>query len=118
MKENLKKNLTHEDLCVKQLLKVKGMTIAQLAEEIGMAREALSRILSGGNPQYSTLAAVAEVLGVSVPQLFKQPEKEKTVYGVIVYKGKPIQINNERDLIALANGIIEDNKNISNQKAE
>ena len=112
MKEYYKKNLTHDDLCVKQLLKAKGMTIAELAERIGMAREALSRVLSGGNPKYSTLAAVAEALGVSVPELFKIPEQDnqKDLYGVLVYKGEPFEINSQVDLHNLLQKIYDDSR--------
>ena len=112
MKEYYKKNLTHDELCVKQLLKAKGMTIGELAKRIGMAREALSRVLSGGNPQYSTLAAVAEALGVAVPDLFQQPEqnKQKELYGVLVYNGEPFEINSQVDLQNLLQRMFEDSR--------
>jgi len=112
MKEYYKKNLSHDDLCVKQLLKAKGMTIGELAERIGMAREALSRVLSGGNPQYSTLAAVAEALGVAVPDLFQRPEqtKRKELYGVLVYNGEPFEINSQVDLQNLLQRMFNDSR--------
>ena len=79
-----------------------------------MAREALSRVLSGGNPQYSTLAAVAEALDVSVPELFKKPEQDnqKDLYGILVYKGEPFEINCQIDLHNLLQKIYDDNRKV------
>lgn len=117
MKEGYKKNLTHDDLCVKQLLRARGMTIGDLAWIIGMSREALSRVLAGGNPQYSTLAAIAEALEVSVPDLFNKPKQDgpKELYGVLVYKGEAIEINDRVDLQNLIQRMFDDSRRVYNK---
>lgn len=57
---------------VKELLKEKGITISNLAEQIGTTQTSLSRALGdNGNPTYETLNKIANVLNVGMSELFK-----------------------------------------------
>lgn len=54
---------------VKELCRIQGITLKELAHRIGIAPESLSRTLSG-NPQLSTLEAIASNLNVELSDLF------------------------------------------------
>lgn len=58
---------------IKQLCKEKGVTVNELSDRIGIARESLSRIISGGDTTTKTLDKIAMVLGVPVGELFDAP---------------------------------------------
>ncbi len=54
---------------VKELCRIQGLTLKDLANRIGIAPESLSRTLNG-NPQLSTLEAIASNLNVNLSDLF------------------------------------------------
>lgn len=90
------------ELIVKRLLEERGMLMKDLAEMIGITREALTRALKG-NPQYSTLKAISDGLGVSVPELFKKDHEsskqvKRDVHGCIYIDGIPHLITSKQDL--------------------
>jgi len=59
---------------VKDICKIKGITLKQLAEKMGMPPESLSRAISDkGNPTHSTMQQIASALGVEVSELFDKP---------------------------------------------
>ena len=84
------------DLRVKDILAERGILMKDFAEQIGVTRETLTRALKG-NPQYSTLKAIADGLGLSVPELFREHDtvkntKPEDIRGCIF-------INNEAHLV-------------------
>ena len=54
---------------VKELCRIQGITLKELAQRIGIAPESLSRTLNG-NPKLSTLEAIARNLNVNLSDLF------------------------------------------------
>lgn len=56
-------------LRIKELCKQKGITLSEVAQKAGIARETLSRQVSG-NPTLKTLTEVAKALDIPVHQLF------------------------------------------------
>lgn len=54
---------------IKKLCELKGTTLSEVAQKAGIARETLSRQVSG-NPTLKTLTEVAKALDVPVHQLF------------------------------------------------
>ena len=65
------------NLRVKEICKEKGMTIQELADNMEMKRESLSRAING-NPTLETLEKIATALGVNITELFDQPKKNTT----------------------------------------
>ena len=63
-------------LRIKELCKLSGITITQLAERVGMMQPSLSRIIKGGNTTTSTLEMIADALSVPMSELFEQPTKD------------------------------------------
>jgi transcriptional regulator with XRE-family HTH domain len=86
-------------LRVKELLKERGLMMKNLAERLGIARESLTRAIQG-NPQYSTLKAIADELGVTVPELFHTHQHRETssVYGFVKVDGIVNEISSLEDL--------------------
>ncbi|MRM96408.1 helix-turn-helix domain-containing protein [Riemerella anatipestifer] len=84
-------------MIVKQILKDKGMTAKELAESIGMSETGLSIALSEkGNPSLSTLKKIAEVLDVSLTELFGVNGGD--IMGFVEYKGIIYKIKSFEDL--------------------
>ena len=65
-----------EELCVKEILKERGIKMKELAEMMKRTPESLTRALQR-NPQYSTLKAIAQNLGVSMRDLFREEGEEQ-----------------------------------------
>ena len=89
---------------VKQLCREQGKTLAELANDIGILPESMSRAI-GGNPRLSTIQNIAKALHVPVAELFTNPEGEGELYGFMVVKGKPVQIRSVEDLERCIQGV-------------
>lgn len=92
------------DLRVKEILEERGLLMKDFAEKIGIKRETLTRTLKG-NPQYSTLKAIADGLGVPITDLFKQNEVKSYINGYVEYQGKVYIIKSIDDLNKLTETI-------------
>lgn len=90
-------------LRIKELCKEKHITMAEISERIGINPVTLSQSLNG-NPTLSRLQEVADILGVSVPDLFEQPVS-KQVYGCLYVNGVPHIIHNKDDIERLLNSL-------------
>ncbi len=85
------------ELRVVEIAHSKGMTMADIAKQIGISRVNLSNSLNG-NPTLSRLAEVAKILGVEVAELFKTTPAEKRVSGYLECDGRIIKINSIEQL--------------------
>ena len=63
------------NLRVKEICKLKGITIGDLAERMQMQRESLSRAING-NPTLETLEKIATALEAPIFDLFEQPHND------------------------------------------
>ena len=78
------------ELKIKELAKQRGMTIGDIAKEIGISRVNLSNSING-NPTLGRLKEVAAILQVEVAELFKKAET-KQVCGYLEYGGEIVKI--------------------------
>lgn len=94
---------------IKEILKEKGMTMLQLAEELGIHRTNLFTSLSG-NPTLSRLEEIAKILDVKLTDLFREDEgvKEKKLMGFVEYDDKIYKINAIEDLEELLKKVKEE----------
>ncbi|WP_108823473.1 helix-turn-helix domain-containing protein [Dysgonomonas sp. Marseille-P4361] len=60
---------------IKDLCKEKGITIGDLSDKVGIARESISRIIGGNNTSTDTLQRIASALNVPITDLFEQPQQ-------------------------------------------
>ena len=95
------KNGRNMPLKIKDVAKSKGMTMKQIADELGINHITLSQSLNG-NPTLSRLTEVANVLGVDVSELFVQPRGKQDIHGCIFVDGDAVVINSKADLLKLA----------------
>lgn len=89
-----------EELRVKELLQERGVKMKEMAEQINITAESLSRALNG-NPQYSTLKKVAEYLNVNVRDLFKGDDvvkADKEMKGSLYYNNAMFVFNSRAEL--------------------
>lgn len=92
-------------LKIKQIVREKGITMAKLADEMGIHPVNLSSSLNG-NPTLSTLNKIAEVLCVEVADLFER-ENKPSVNGFVKVGNEIIEITSEADLESVLNKIRE-----------
>ena len=94
---------------IKEILKEKGMTMLQLAEELGIHRTNLFTSLSG-NPTLSRLEEIAKILDVKLTDLFREDEgvKEKILNGFVEFDGEIFRINAIVDLEELLKKVKEE----------
>lgn len=88
------------ELRVVELMKEKGLKMSDLATSLGVDQSNLTKSLKS-NPTLSRLQAIADFLGVSVPELFVQPVKE-SMYGCIYINGspEPVILRNKEEIKA------------------
>ena len=87
---------------VKRLCKEQGKTLKDLAADIGIARESLTRALDG-NPKLSTIRKIAKALNVEAWQLLTdstvaEAVTDKDLHGVLYVDDKPILVNSIKDV--------------------
>lgn len=90
------------ELRVKAILDERNIMMKDFAEQIGITRETLTRSLKG-NPQYSTLKAIADGLNLTVPDLFipKHQSNEDRINGYIEIDGEIHKIKTKEDIEAV-----------------
>lgn len=91
------------ELRIKELCKLKGMTMKDIAATLNINRVNLSNSLNG-NPTLERLRQVANVLEVEIPELF-QPSRTNEISGFIEFDGKIYKINTPEDLFNLTDKV-------------
>ncbi|WP_404812082.1 helix-turn-helix domain-containing protein [Capnocytophaga canimorsus] len=80
---------------IKEILKEKNMTMAELSEKLGIHRVTLSQNLTR-NPTVDTLQKIADALEVPLASLFTNKHSDMT--GFVEYKRIVYKINSFEDL--------------------
>lgn len=91
---------------IKELCRQRGITMAELAEKVGMSPSALSKSLRNGNPNLHTMEKMAEALNVDFIDIFERQKPE----GFVVYEGVNYMINDVHDIQNILNIINKDKK--------
>lgn len=91
-----------KELRVKAILDERKILMKDFAEQIGITRETLTRSLKG-NPQYSTLKAIADGLNLTVPDLFvPKSQTGSRVSGYVEIDGEIHKVSSKEDILNLA----------------
>lgn len=99
------------ELRVKSILDERKILMKDFAMQIGITRETLTRSLKG-NPQYSTLKAIADGLNLTVPDLFiSKPQAENSINGYIEIDGEIHKVSSKEDILNLARLLNEEQSN-------
>ena len=85
-------------LSVRMLCRKQGITMRQLAEKMQIAPESLSRAING-NPQLSTIQAIAKNLNVEVASLFNSRLDQSDLTAIIVFREKTLVTDNVDSLL-------------------
>ena len=80
------------ELRVVELAHAKGLTMADIAKQIGISRVNLSNSLNG-NPTLSRLSEVAKILDVEVSELFKPTVTSYAVSGYLEFNGRIVKVD-------------------------
>ena len=97
------------ELRVVELAHQRGLTMANIAKQVGISRVNLSNSLNG-NPTLTRLTEVAKILGVEVAELFKTTPAEKKVSGYLEYDGRIVKVES-LDVIKRFIAEVEDEQN-------
>ena len=76
----------------------------QLADKMQIVPESLSRAING-NPQLSTIQAIAKNLNVEVADLFNSRLVQSDLTAIVVFRGKTLVTDNVVSLLDYANEI-------------
>ena len=90
-------------LRIKELCREKQITMKDIAERLGINPITLSQSLNG-NPTLRRLQEVADILEVSVSELFDNPIRN-TIFGCLYVNGKPVLVNGKQEVLQLLNTI-------------
>lgn len=92
------------ELRIKEICKQKGVSIADLADRVGLKRESLSRMINGNSgTTLDTLKKIADVLEVKLTDLFEK--KESDIIGFLRVHGYLKQVTSLEDLKQLVEDI-------------
>lgn len=80
---------------IKQAIKESGSSVGELAQKMGVSRQAISRQINGANITVETVQKIADALGLPVGQLFDQTPADKADHNAITcpHCGAKLQIN-------------------------
>lgn len=62
--------MNENELRIREIMLEKGISVNEMSKKLGITRQSFYSIVNG-NPTMSTLAKIAEILGVTVKELFK-----------------------------------------------
>ena len=62
--------MNENELRIREIMLEKGISVNEMSEKLGITRQSFYSIVNG-NPTISTLAKIAEILGVTVKKLFR-----------------------------------------------
>ena len=79
---------------IKQLIKEKGITVAEVALRMGVTPPSLSRAING-NTTIEMLNRIATALEVPITDLF---DVQAELYGLVQFKGKTYKIDSDQAL--------------------
>jgi len=79
------------ELRVKELCKMRGLTLGQLADKMGVNLSNLSTSING-NPTLERLQDIAKNLGVEVYELFKKPSETSGIIALAEINGEQFKI--------------------------
>ncbi len=82
---------SHIMIRIKEILKEKGITQAELAQRMGVHRVALNSTLNNPNIKLSTLEKIAAAIGCEVGDFFKD-EGDGSATVVCPHCGKPVTV--------------------------
>ena len=70
MQQKTIKKMNENELRIREIMLEKGISVNEMSEKLGITRQSFYSIVNG-NPTMSTLAKIAEILGVTVKKLFR-----------------------------------------------
>ena len=80
------------ELRIVEIAHSKGLTMADIAKQIGISRVNLSNSLNG-NPTLSRLTEVAKIIDVEVSELFKPSVTSYAVSGYLEFNGRIVKVD-------------------------
>ena len=96
--------LLTRDYVLEQVAK-KGMSKAEFASRMGIARQNLDSLLDSKKKDINTVIKMSEVLEIPFLDFIGLRPKETEIHGYIYINGKPVLVNSKEDLIKLIEAI-------------
>ncbi len=84
-------------LRIKEVCREKKISLAEVAQHIGISPISLSQSLNG-NPTLGRLNEVATILGVDVGELFDKDSCADDIHGCLYVNGKAVLVKSRKDI--------------------
>lgn len=81
------KKMANKDLRVKELCKLRGITLEELANRLGIRRTSLAQAMSRNSFSTDKLSDIADVLGVGIPELFADECRQAETFLAVIKDG-------------------------------
>lgn len=79
---------------IKKVIRQQGYTLEAVATKMGVSKQAMSQLLKG-NPTIAKLQEIASIIGVSVSELVREEDEQRSTSITCPHCGKEIKINVE-----------------------
>ena len=80
------------------LLEKKGISKADFATRMGIARQNLDAMLESKKKDINAVIKMSEILQIPFMEFIGLQPEEKSIYGVLYVNGKPIIVNNREQI--------------------
>ena len=70
MQQKNNQKMNENELRIREIMLEKGISVNEMSEKLGITRQSFYSIVNG-NPTIGTLVKIAEILGVTVKELFR-----------------------------------------------
>ena len=98
--------LTREYI-VEQIIR-KGMSKAEFASRMGIARQNLDSLLDSKKKDINTIIKMSEVLGIPFLDFIRMKPKEQDIHGCIFVDGDAVVIKNKEELLKWVKALEEE----------
>lgn len=92
--------LLPREYIVEQIIR-KGMSKAEFASKMGIARQNLDSLLDSKKKDINTIIKMSEILEIPFLRFIGMEERKTDIHGCIYVDGKPVLINGKEDLLKL-----------------
>ena len=92
------------DYIAEQIMR-KGMSKAEFASRMGIARQNLDSLLDSKKKDINTIIKMSEVLDIPFLDFIGMKPKETDIHGCIYIDGKPNLVNNKQELLDLVKSL-------------
>lgn len=86
---------------IKGLIEERGMTKAEFAAKLGIARQNLDTLLNSQKKDIHMVIKMAEILDIPLMEFIGLEERKNTIYGCLYVNGVPKIVSSAEEILAI-----------------